>query len=46
MIENIKSFFRNLFGINRKQYIEAPKEYVEPINNIKAKSAKTGDIAV
>ena len=35
MIENIKSFFRNLFGINRKQYIEAPKEYVEPINNIK-----------
>jgi len=35
MIENIKSFFRNVFGINRKQYIEAPKEYVEPINNIK-----------
>ena len=35
MLEKIKEFFRNIFGINNKQYIEAPKEDVEPINNIK-----------
>ena len=37
MLEKIKEFFRNIFGINNKQYIEAPKEDVEPINNIKLK---------
>lgn len=36
MLEKIKEFFRNIFGINNQQYIEAPKEYVEPINNIKS----------
>ena len=35
MLEKIKEFFRNIFGINNQQYIEAPKEEVEPINNIK-----------
>lgn len=35
MLEKIKEFFRNIFGINNQQYIEAPKEDVEPINNIK-----------
>lgn len=35
MLEKIKKFLRNIFGINNQQYIEAPKEYVEPINNIK-----------
>ena len=35
MLEKIKEYFRNIFGINNKQYIEAPKEDVEPINNIK-----------
>ena len=35
MLEKIKEFFRNIFGINNNQYIEAPKEDVEPINNIK-----------
>ena len=35
MLEKIKEFFRNIIGINNKQYIEAPKEDVEPINNIK-----------
>ena len=35
MLEKIKEFFRNIFGINNKQYIEAAKEDVEPINNIK-----------
>lgn len=32
MLEKIKEFFRNIFGTNNQQYIEAPKEYVEPIN--------------
>lgn len=36
MLEEIKEFFRNIFGINKQQYIEATKEYVEPINNIKS----------
>ena len=35
MLEKIKEFFKNIFGINNQQYIEAPKEEVEPINNIK-----------
>ena len=35
MLEKIKEFFRNIFGINNKQYIEAPKEDLEPIKNIK-----------
>lgn len=35
MLEKIKEFFRNIFGINNQLYIEAPKEDVEPINNIK-----------
>lgn len=38
MLDKIKEFFRNIFGINNQQYIEAPKEYVEPINNIKSQS--------
>lgn len=36
MLEKIKEFFRNIFGTNNQQYIEAPKEYVEPINNIES----------
>lgn len=35
MLEKIKEFFRNIFGINNQRYIEAPKEKVEPINNMK-----------
>ena len=38
MLEKIKEFFRNIFGINNQQYIEAPKEYVEPINNIESQN--------
>lgn len=34
MLEKIKEFFRNIFGTNSQQYIEAPKEEVESINNI------------
>ncbi len=30
MLEKIKNFFRNIFVINKQQYIEAPKEYIEP----------------
>lgn len=36
MLEKIKEFFRNIFGINNQQYLEAPKEYVGTINNIKS----------
>ena len=28
MIEKIKDFFRNLFGINRQNYLEAPKDEI------------------
>lgn len=35
MLERIKEFFRNLFKTNNQQYIEAPKEVIEPISNIK-----------
>lgn len=36
MLEKIKKFFRNIFGINKQQYIEAPKENIEYVNsNIK-----------
>lgn len=38
MLEKIKEFFRNIFGINNQRYIEAPKEYVETINNIKSQT--------
>lgn len=34
MLEKIKEFFRNIFGTNSQQYIEAPKGEVESINNI------------
>ena len=37
MLEKIKEFFRNLFKINNQQYIEAPKEVIEPISNMKEK---------
>lgn len=37
MLEKIKEFFRNLFKINNQQYIEAPKEIIEPINNMQDK---------
>ena len=33
MLERIKEFFRKLFKINNQQYIEAPKEVIEPIIN-------------
>ena len=33
MLERIKEFFRNLFKTNNQQYIEAPKEVIEPISN-------------
>lgn len=33
MLEKIKEFFRNLFKTNSQQYIEAPKEVIEPISN-------------
>lgn len=33
MLERIKKFFRNLFKTNNQQYIEAPKEVIEPISN-------------
>jgi len=33
MLEKIKEFFRNLFKTNNQQYIEAPKELIEPISN-------------
>ena len=33
MLERIKDFFRNLFKANNQQYIEAPKEVIEPISN-------------
>lgn len=35
MLEIIKDFFRNLFKTNNQQYIEAPKEVIEPVSNIK-----------
>lgn len=35
MLERIKEFFRNLFKTNNQQYIEAPKEVIEPVSNIK-----------
>ena len=38
MLEKIKEFFRNILGIKKLQYIESPKEYVEPINNIKSQT--------
>lgn len=34
MIERIKEFFRNLFKTNNYKYIEAPKEQIEPINDM------------
>lgn len=34
MLEKIKEFFRNIFGTNNQQYIEAPKEVIEPISNM------------
>lgn len=37
MIEKIKEFFRNLFKTNNQQYIEAPKEAIEPISNMQEK---------
>lgn len=37
MIEKIKEFFRNLFKTNNQQYIEAPKEVIEPISNMQEK---------
>ncbi len=37
MLERIKEFFRNLFKANNQQYIEAPKEVIEPVSNIKLK---------
>ena len=39
MLEKIKEFFRNLFKKNNQQYIEAPKEVIEPIANIKKESS-------
>lgn len=33
MLERIKDFFRNLFKANNQQYIEAPKEVIEPMSN-------------
>ena len=39
MLEKIKEFFRNLFKINNQQYIEAPKEVIEPISNMQEKSS-------
>ena len=33
MLDRIKEFFRNLFKTNNQQYIEAPKEVIEPISN-------------
>lgn len=36
MLERIKEFFRNLFKMNNQQYIEAPKEVIEPVSNIKS----------
>ena len=35
MLEIIKDFFRNLFKTNNQQYIEEPKEVIEPVSNIK-----------
>ena len=34
MLERIKEFFINLFKLNNQQYIEAPKEVIEPVSNI------------
>lgn len=34
MLEKIKEFFKNLFKTNNQQYIEAPKEVIEPISNM------------
>lgn len=36
MLEKIKEFFRNLFKANGQQYIEAPKEEIESINDRQA----------
>lgn len=36
MLEKIKEFFRNLFKTNGQQYIEAPKEEIESINDRQA----------
>ena len=33
MLEKLKKFFRNLFKIEDKRYLEAPKEIIEPVNN-------------
>lgn len=34
MLERIKEFFRNIFKTNNQQYIEAPKEVIEPISDV------------
>lgn len=34
MLEKIKEFFRNLFIKSNQKYLEAPKEIIEPENNI------------
>lgn len=34
MLEKIKKFFRDIFKTNKQQCIEAPKEMVEPLNDI------------
>lgn len=34
MLEKVKEFFRKIFKTNNQQYIEAPKEVIEPISNM------------
>ncbi len=39
MLEKIKEFFKNIFGIKSQQYLEAPKEEVQKNANFKEKVA-------
>lgn len=41
MLEKIKRLFRNLFKTSNQQYIEAPKEMKEPINDIQIQRNST-----
>lgn len=41
MLEKIKRFFRNLFQTSNQQYIEAPKEKEESINDIQMQRNST-----
>lgn len=41
MLEKIKRFFRDLFKTSNQQYIEAPKEIEESVNNIQIQKSST-----